>query len=166
MSVLMNQTPSAFLKEYFPRSSEISIGYPRDIQCWIEDISRDVHWISNWPSRRYLSLAKLNQHMASARIYFPFGWIKWIIFSYELMNSHILSGIYYIILLYFLWTKFIFANQSRLSNLHWTLWYHQFNIIWAISRTEYLDIYGISIGYRVLLGLPRLFTWINPHWCV
>ena len=31
-----------------PRSTKISIGYPWDIQSWIEDISRYIHWISHW----------------------------------------------------------------------------------------------------------------------
>ena len=47
---------------------------------------------------------------------------------------------------------------NNVPSFNWTLWYHQFNIIWAISRTGYLDIYGISIGYRVLLG-KGYFDW-------
>ena len=45
-----------------PRYPELDWGY-------LERCPLDVSWISNWPFRRYLSLAKLNQHMASARIF-------------------------------------------------------------------------------------------------
>ena len=68
-----------------PRYPELDWGY-------LERCPLDVSWISNRPFRRYLSLAKLNQHMASARIFSVCLNKLNNTFIYELMDSHILSG--------------------------------------------------------------------------